>query len=285
MLDVRPSKLLVLGGPDSGKSTYRAQLYQRVEHEEDGELHLVESVGDITSLKGDVDRLVQGLQPMHTHLDIYNSTTLVVEDRAKRRLSLEFADYGGEQMRRIGETNAVPSPWVERAQQSQSWLIFVRIDQIRSMKSFMTDPVETDPPSKAGTEQLQSERFAELDTIEILQRLLFVRGVSLRQPLVSPRLGILLSCWDELPETERNQRPAALFEQRAPLLSRFIASNWYPGHHMSWGLSSTGRKLPEEKPDEEFAKKGPERAGYVMLEEGYTSSDLTIPLHWLMQSA
>lgn len=44
-----PLTLLVLGGPDSGKSTYRAQLYQRVEHDEEGELRLVESVGDLSA--------------------------------------------------------------------------------------------------------------------------------------------------------------------------------------------------------------------------------------------
>lgn len=278
-----PSTLLVLGGPDSGKSTYRAQLYQRVEHDEEGELRLVESVGDLSALQGDVERLVQGLQPMHTKLDIYNSTTLVVEDRVKNRLSLEFADYDGEQMRRIGESNVVPAPWVERAQQSSGWLVFVRIDQIRAMKSFMTDPVETESASSAGKESIPSERFAEIDAIEILQRLVFVRGVSLRHPLVSPRLGILLSCWDELPELERQQSPAALLERRAPLFSSFVASNWEPDQYKIWGLSSTGRKLPEDKPDEEFARTGPERAGYITLPEGNTSPDLTIPLHWLMQ--
>jgi hypothetical protein len=276
-------RLLVLGGHDSGKSTYRAQIYQRVEHG-DGELRLVKSVGDMTALQGDVERLVQGLQPMHTHLDIYHSTTLVVEDRGGRQLSIDFADYGGEQMRKIGESNAVPTPWVERAQQSSGWLLFLRIDQIRSTKSFMTSPVQTEPRPEAGDDSLHPERSAEIDAIEILQRLLFVRGTSLRHRLSSPRLGILLSCWDELGQSEKRQSPISVLKQRAALLSTFITSNWQPGQYSFWGLSSTGRRLPEEKPDEEFALKGPEHAGYVVPEQGDTSPDLTMPLNWLMQT-
>jgi hypothetical protein len=277
-----PPKLLVLGGPDSGKSTYRAQLYQRIEHE-DGELRLMQSVGDMSALQGDVERLVQGLSPLHTHLDIYHSTTLVVEDRDNRQLSLEFADYGGEQIRRIGESNAVPTPWVERAQQSSSWLLFLRIDQMRSIKSFMTDPVQTEPRPEANGAALHSEQSSELSAIETLQRLLFVRGASLRHRLSSPRLGVFLSCWDELAETERKQSPGTILNQRAPLFSRFIASNWQPGQCKFWGLSSTERRLPEEDPDEEFARKGPEHAGYIVSEEGNTSPDLTVPVSWLMQ--
>lgn len=282
MSDILP-KLLVLGGPDSGKSTYRAQLYQRVEHCE-GELRLVKSVGDMTALQGDVERLVQGLQPMHTHLDIYHSTTLVLEDRNGRQFALEFADYGGEQVRRIGESGAVPVPWVERSQQSSCWLFFLRIDQLRQTKSFMTDPLAAEPRVEANTDALYPDRSAELNAIETLQRLLFVRGASLRHRLGSPRLGIFLSCWDELLETERKQAPREVLQQRAPLFSQFITSNWLPVQLEVWGLSSTERRLPEVEPDADFARRGSDHVGYIVAEDGKTLNDLTIPISWLMQS-
>jgi hypothetical protein len=282
MSDVLPN-LLILGGPDSGKSTYRAQLYQRIEHEE-GELQLVQSVGDMSALQGDVERLLQGLSPLHTNLDIYNSTTLVVKDGAGREVSLEFADYGGEQIRRISELNTVPAPWVERAQQSSAWLFFLRIDRLRSAKSFMTEPVETTPRLSGALEPLSSEQSGELSAIETLQRLLFVRGASLRDQLAAPRLGIFLSCWDELTDGERKQPPNAILEQRGPLFSRFVQANWKSDEYNLWGLSSTERRLPDKDPDEDFARKGPERAGYVVLNTGNTSADLTIPIGWLMQN-
>jgi hypothetical protein len=276
-------RLLVLGGPYSGKSTYRAQLYQRVEHT-DGELRLIKSVGDMTALEGDVGRLVQGLQPMHTNLDIYHSSTLLVADRSGRELALEFADYGGEQVQRIGENNSIPEAWIERVREASAWLFFLRIDQVRSTKSFMSHPVEAESKSAEGADLLQMDQSAEANAVETLQRLLFVRGASLRHRLQSPRFGVLLSCWDELPESERNKPIRTILEQRAPLFHQFIINNWEPDQIKLWGLSSTERKLPEIEPDFEFARKGPEHMGYVVSDCGRVSSDLTEPVSWLIQT-
>ena len=280
---IGPQKLLVVGGPASGKTTYRTQLYQRVEHG-DGDLQLVSSVSDMAALDGDVERLVHGLQPMHTNHDIYHSTEFTVEKRDKTRFSLEFADYGGEQIRQIGETNFIPFEWVKRARQSTCWLLFLRIDIVRPLKSFMVEPVHIALHPKADEDLPTAERSTELMAIDTLQRLIFVRGASLRYPLQQPRLAVLLSCWDELPEAERSFTPWSVLEKRAPLFSQFVAANWKINECKVWGLSSTERKLSEEVPDLEFARRGPECVGYVVLGDGSTSSDLTQPVSWLMET-
>jgi hypothetical protein len=221
---------------------------------------------------------------MHTPLKTYHSTTLTVADRKGREFALEFADYNGEQVSNIAESNLVPTPWVNRAQTSSNWLFFLRIDQIRNLKSFMTEPVETDTQQQPDG-VLETQQSEEFNAIETLQRLLFVRGTSLRHRIDSPRLGILLSCWDELPGPELGQSPETLLEARAPLFSRFISSNWEPAQFKIWGLSSTERKLPETTPDLAFAKKGPEHIGYVVIGKAKTSPDLTIPINWLLETA
>jgi hypothetical protein len=278
-----PPRLLVLGGPDSGKTTYRAQLYQRIEHLP-GELRLRSSVDDTTAIEKDVERLVQGLQPLHTNRSTYHSTTFSVEDRAGRPLVLEFADYDGEQVRKMSESNRMPLPWVERARQAQSWMYFLRIDPVRPDKGFMTDPVgsaahvESSPSTDMGSDQ-----SPEISAIEVLQRLLFSRGASLRHPLSSPRLAVLLSCWDELTDGEGSLPPVAVLEKRAPLLYRFVAANWLPMHRQVWGLSSIEQRLPEKDPNREFARKGPEHFGFIVRDDGQRDRDLTLPLGWLMQ--
>lgn len=272
--------LLILGGPDSGKSTFRAQLYQRVEFQS-GELSLVASVGNMSALQGDVDRLVEGLQPMHTHFETYNRATMVVGDKQGRQYALDFADYGGEQIQRIGELNGVSVPWIERARNASSWLFFLRIDQIRHSKSFMTDPVEVSSQSVSEAEDSYPKANGELNAIEILQRLLFVRGASLRSRLNEPRLGVFLSCWDELSEVERSSNPESILQTRAPLFFQFVKSNWSADAMKIWGLSSTEKPLPKDKPDLEFARKGAANAGYIVTNES-CSPDLTLPVAWLM---
>lgn len=72
-MPVTNTQLLVLGGPSSGKSTFRSQVFQRFEHRP-GALKLLKSVGDISAIEQDVNRLTRGLQPMHTSSNTYVST-------------------------------------------------------------------------------------------------------------------------------------------------------------------------------------------------------------------
>lgn len=279
-------KLLVLGGPDSGKSTYRVQVCQRFEHKS-GELRLLKSVGDFTAIEHDLDRVNQGLQPMHTSSDTYVTTDFALVDSAGHQYDLKFADYDGEQLRRMSSSNLLPAPWVERALQSESWLLFLRIDSIRAVKSFMTNPVATGPRVEAKAdmklEPALTGAVTEGHAIEMLQRLLFVRGSSLRHRVDTPRLAVLLSCWDELAASERTMAPETLLTTRAPLLSRFLVANWQPNSLRVWGLSSTEKTLPTNKPDIEFARKGAENFGYIVVGAGQEDRDLTIPINWLFR--
>jgi hypothetical protein len=275
-------KMLVLGGQSSGKSTYRAQLYQRIEHSP-GDLRLVKSVGDLTAIEGDVELLVQGLQPRHTTINTYQSTTFAVQDRSGREFRLEFADYDGEQVSRMANVNHLSNSWIERAQQADSWLYFLRIDAVRSAKSFMTDPVTMGPRSEANERNLAVGLSSEISAIETLQRLLFARGAALQKPLQSPRLAVLLSCWDELPAPERDQSPSSLLATRAPLLSWFIKAMWSEESVRVWGLSSTEQPLPESGGNKEFARTGPQHFGYIVVGDRQSTRDLTMPVAWLLQ--
>jgi hypothetical protein len=279
-------KLLVLGGPASGKSTYRVQAYQRFEHKP-GELKLLKSVGDFTAIGEDVDRVNQGLQPMHTTSNKYVTTDFALVDAAGHQYDLRFADYDGEQLRRMSSSNLLSASWVERAIQAESWLLFLRIDSIRAVKSFMTSPVDTGPrkdaESNALPQPIATGPVTESNVLEMLQRLLFVRGASLRHRVDTPRLAVLLSCWDELAASERVTAPNALLASRAPLLSRFLAANWQPHSLHVWGLSSTEKSLPKDIPDTEFARKGAENFGYIVVDADSEDRDLTIPINWLLQ--
>ena len=275
------SSLLVIGGPDSGKSTYRAQLYYRVEHG-DGELQLSKSMGNMAGLEADINRLVRGLQPMHTNLDSYSEATFSITDRQGNVTALAFADYGGEQIGQIGRTNVIKNDWIERAKSSSAWLFFLRIDHLRPTKSFMTQPVEATISANKEEEPLTQYESYQCDAIEVLQRLLFVRGNSRRYKLGAPKIGIFLSCWDEVGEAPENQQIINVLQKRAPLFKQFVTSNWETGRYQFWGLSSTERKLPEANPDIEFARKGPEKVGYLINESGDKIDDLTVPIVWLM---
>jgi hypothetical protein len=94
----------------------------------------------------------------------------------------------------------------------------------------------------------------------------------------------MLSCWDELPEQQRQQSPVELLRSELALLAAFLESNWEPRACSVWGLSALGKQLDKEKPDEEYLDKGPTAFGYVVPPEGgETTPDLSEPLLWLFQ--
>jgi hypothetical protein len=107
--------------------------------------------------------------------------------------------------------------------------------------------------------------------------LVYVRGAISTEPLRSPRLCLLLSCWDEL---STNDRPAAVLEQRLPMFANFVASTW--AEPIVLGLSALGRPLSTHDRDAEYVARGPEQFGYVVLPDGERSPDLTLPIQRLL---
>ena len=65
------------------------------------------------------------------------------------------------------------------------------------------------------------------------------------------------------------------------MLADFVSTNWK--QPIIVGLSSLERPLDRKVRDEEFVTRGPEQFGYVVLPDGQTSPDLTIPIEMLLK--
>ena len=63
----------------------------------------------------------------------------------------------------------------------------------------------------------------------------------------------------------------------------FVASNWEDSSVL--GLSALARALDKHKPDEDYLTQGSEQFGYVVLEDGTHSPDLTLPIRELLGDA
>lgn len=107
--------------------------------------------------------------------------------------------------------------------------------------------------------------------------LLYLAQFHLDRPLRKPRLTLLLSCWDELETTEL---PADLLASRLPMLWSFVRSNWASPTVI--GLPALERTLSKTDADQEYAIRGPEEFGYVVLPDGVKSTDITLPIQRLM---
>jgi hypothetical protein len=123
--------------------------------------------------------------------------------------------------------------------------------------------------------ELQVSHQARL--IELLQFLLYIRGANTSRPIQVPRLGILLTCWDELGTSDT---PSDVLRQRLPMFFDFIESTWAGASVI--GLSALERPLSPRERDSDYVTRGPEQFGYVILPSGDRSPDLTVPIEILL---
>ena len=276
MISEQSREILLIGGPSTGKTHYGAQLLGRLTSYQ-GEIQLRDFPNSIAPFQEALHRLNQGLPASHTPQTTYHEVVLPVDIPGIGITNLVLPDYGGEQIKLMLEHRLVSPDWEQRITRASGWLIFVRLSGIRSFED-----VFSRPPAilTARSEDRASEGIwsSQANVIELLQVLLFVKGVGTQSPITHPRLSIVLTCWDELSEMHQILSPLQVLEQHMPLLADFILTNWAQDHGRILGLSSLGKALRDGHADIEYLDKGPEHFGYIVLPNGERSPDLTLPV-------
>jgi hypothetical protein len=296
------SSLLIIGGTKAGKTHYGGQLLRRLETKT-YPLRIVVAPDDRTPFREVLDALAQGRSAPHTSTLFYRESIWQVRRPGDATHSdLVWPDYGGEQIADIVKKRQVSEPWVQRIRESSGWLFFVRPNTITAPEDILDRPrarermksgadpecadheppkdaTETDATPTVTLPKLTLEHQAGL--VELLQALLFVKQAGSVNQLREPPLVIVLSCWDEIPNSD-SAKPADVLRLRLPLLSQFIKATWRPDRTEIMGLSALGRALRDDVSDEDFRDNGPERQGWCISQTGEKLNDLTLPVTELM---
>lgn len=280
---MKPSELVVLGGPDSGKTHYAGQLYGRLQRCP-GALRLRREAGtppDLSPLDEVFRCLENGRSAGHTPTGTWAEVHLPLVDGAGRATDLRWPDYGGEQVKAVAESRAVTPQWRDRLVAARGWLLFIRPSAETTYPDTL-DKLNERPSadSASGARSMGWDATARLT--ELLQILLHVAGVGTSSRVSSPRLAVLLSCYDEVLSDTKS--PREFLDERFPLLSSFIESTWHADSLSIWGLSSLGKALAADGADDDFIDGGPEHQGWVIPPEGARREvDLSLPLAWLLE--
>jgi GTPase SAR1 family protein len=276
----QPYQLLIIGGPNAGKTHFVGQLYNRLfSNRQPGKrsaYHMVTPPTDLSAIKAVIDRLARGLAGLHTESGLNEEISFVVANE-QRQIALTFPDYGGEQVRDLVRDRLVSSRWQELIAQSDEWLLLIRLDGISPIEDITTRGFADleDLRRRAAKARDEGALTAPAFYIELLQMLLFIKGRSVVTPVSQPRLTVALSCWDTLALPAEGVEPLAELRQRLPLLAGFLEAAWSPGNWRVCGLSSLGQSLDPEVANDDFVDNGPENAGYVVLSAGEHTPDLT----------
>jgi|SRR5882724_2499614 len=285
------SRLLFVGLPGSGKTTYLAALW-----------HLMEAVEIPSSLSA------ESLQPDRTYLnrirdnwlsfDEVGRTSLrdpetvnlvLRESRTLRRVDVTLPDLSGESFQLQWTNRYATREYNEYVKDCTGILLFVHPLELRhaplishvpndgeevTASSGSISGVSDEPHTETVEEWAADKTPTQVQLVELIQ---FVKWLPpVRRHL---RLSIIVSAWDRVREPLLS--PASWVERRAPLLSQFLLANHDELPFRIYGVSALGGDL---KLDIAALKSESVASRRVRVVEGRVEPhhDLTAPVSFLL---
>ncbi len=268
--------ILLVGESNVGKTHYGAQFLKRLMVKACA-LKMSGAPTNLEAFTTALSCLTEGKATDHTPANTYVESIWPITDEAGNYAELVWPDYGGEQVRNLGMQRRIPAAWRDRVLGAADWVLLIRLHSLRSEDDLFSRPLQSFAAAEAQGEAAAYEPSDQARIVELLQMLLYLAQFHLDRPLRKPRLTILLSCWDEL---EAAELPADILASRLPMLWSFVRSNWISP--IVIGLSALERALSKTDADQEYAVRGPEEFGYVVLPNGVKDNDITLPIQRLM---
>ena len=276
-MEVPDKSILLIGESGVGKSHYGGQLLKRL-MQEDGRIRMDGAATNLEPFEAVMARLDAGVSADHTATAVYNESCWPVVDDEGRKAHLIWPDYGGEQIKNIIDKRRLPHVWLRRIAQSSVWLLLIRPQKTRVDDDIFSRPLTSLKGSGRESREVPLSDQARL--VELLQMLMYAQATSDGHVGRLPRLVVLLTCWDEM---ESPGKPIDVLQDRLPMFGDFVASRWRDWSVL--GLSALERALHKVEPDEGYITRGSEQFGYVVLEDGVRSPDLTLPIWKLLSEA
>ena len=278
-MQTQVKSMLLIGESGVGKTHYGAQLLKRLMNS-NGRFRMNGAATNLEPFEATLESLNDGRSAGHTPTLTYVDSEWPIINDSGESLSIVWPDYGGEQIKNLLNTRRVPTAWKTRVSSVPAWILMLRLHQLRVNDDLLSRPLVTlaDHVDEESPTESQVQPSDQARMVELLQMLLFLRGQGIGEARDEPRLCLLLSCWDELGQ---NDTPSAVLRRQLPMLADFVSANWK--QPIIVGLSSLERPLDRKVRDEEYVTRGPEQFGYVVLPDGQTSPDLTVPIEMLLK--
>jgi len=289
------SNIMLLGLPNSGKTHYSAQFYGRVTRVDTCSLNIRVDEGappDLTLFEDAFSSLAAGKTAQRTSTNTFGNITLPLISQSKQKIDLTWPDYAGEQLKSVFLDRVVNKQWIELLETASGWVLIIRLDEEIVIQDRLQQLLKSPPSSALELGRNDDIQKNNIDTIwdsnskwiEIIQILLHSCHISFHNPIFTPKLAILLSCYDRLEEKFKLETPRNTLRAKLPLLDTYLHSIWNKDNISVWGISALGKNLEEDISDDSFVDEGPESQGWIITPEGEQISDLTLPISWLIQA-
>ena len=261
--------ILIIGHPKSGKTTFFAQFFTRVRKRKSC-ITLYKAPVSIKAITNAEKRLAAGEEPSTTSAD--ENVELVLPIAVKgQNFDLVCPDYGGEQVNNLTDLMEVDSNWHKLVNSSNRWLLFIRPHHITPEYDLSVSSYDYIEKTKSDVIEIPV-LSTQSKFIELIQTLLYVKSKRTKQPILEPKLSVVLTCWDEL-ITEKT--PYQVLEEKLPLLLHYIETIWIGDSVKIFGLSAQEFPLITQEAKDKYQDELPENFGYIINPEGKKDNDIT----------
>ncbi|HST32933.1 MAG TPA: hypothetical protein VLJ80_05370 [Solirubrobacteraceae bacterium] len=269
-----PTHILMVGLPESGKTTYLAALY-----------HTLRSVtGEQTSMRlrqapaerqyfHEIEEIWLRFEPMprSQHREPAKAG-LELLDPSGEEIDLEIPDVSGETFDALWESGV----WVESlralASSAVGVLLFTRADRVDYPELItVEDPDQPESEGVAPRAWEPSDAPTQTKLVDLLETVWSV-GENLR-------VAVAVSAWDRV--AAEGLAPDQWLELNLPLLWQMLQTNGDAHPWRAFGVSAQGGDLEDPEARLALAKCDPP-GSRVMVRDGDDSHDLTRPLSWLL---
>lgn len=276
--------VILLGGPDSGKTNYVARLWPALD-EGRGELTSAQQPDDISFVLEVAEHLLSGhFAPRSEHTEARRDFRVeVARSNESATAAIVVPDISGELWRKAVSDCELPIEWMNDLKAADGALLFVRVgsdqdirplDWVTSRDLLGKLGTEDDEPSLAPTQVMLCElvRFLEV-------------SLASRADGERPRLSVVVAAWDRADEGLVRAGPKAYLENEYPLLAGKLR-NLTALDVRVFGLSIVGGDLQNDDACREGVQEhGLDGRGWVAVErEGgwEKDGDVTLPIAWVV---
>jgi hypothetical protein len=271
--------IVLLGGPDSGKTNYIGPLWRALDAE-GGVLHAAEQPEDINFVLEITDHIFAGgFAPRSEHSDARRDFEVVVAATEGPPARIVVPDISGELWRNAVINSEIDSDWMDELERADGALLFVRVGSDQDVR-----PLDW-VTSRTLLERFGDEEEPGLPTQVMLCELIRFLEVSLanREDGECPRLSVVVTAWDLVDAEKFQQGPFAYLAREYPLVAGKLTDLERLDVQI-FGLSSVGGDLKHDAAYREaFLNAGPDGHGWVAVDDhdGWRKdSDITLPIAW-----
>lgn len=293
------SNTLLIGFPETGKSTYLAALYHYIMSSDPGRsLVQAKPSPDAEYLNKIHNKWLSFEIPGRTLQESKSNrnVTLYLKNPSGKQFTLNIPDIEGEVIKQQWELRSWGNDYKSLVKKANGLLFFINIksvvnhilisDMLPALDAFLgTESIkESDLLDEKNFDGLK-EKWAhdkaptQVRIVEILQFHLDLMYKSSPLPI-----GFILSAWDKQIENDDTLKPADWLSVNLPLLYQFLEANKDSIVYETIGISAQGGDY-ENKEATDLLRKMDEPAQRVKVAVGSQpiNNDIALPINWILE--